>query len=166
MARKLTNEEIEALDWTKFDYEIAQSLADREFPTHPYGKGVSKSTVWKWRHQFGKASSTARRPNRKDRGDWDWNLSLSALSKLHGVSRQRVHQVKTALKISSRKSSTKRILNPRGKTTSDPDSSLGETSNGNQIQDPGEGTKTTEPQCVPTGDFTGDTVEGMILPPQ
>lgn len=81
----VTDETLRSIDWKKLDKVIADEL------------NVSVVTVWRWRKMVGAVSDARKGPVPKDRHDWDWSMNNTQLSKLHGVTRQRVHQIRKYL---------------------------------------------------------------------
>jgi hypothetical protein len=81
----VTDETLRSIDWYKLDKVIADEL------------NVSVVTVWRWRKLAGQRSDARKGPVPKDRSGWDWSMNNTELSKLHGVTRQRVHQIRKYL---------------------------------------------------------------------
>lgn len=83
---KLVNEELlKSIDWKQLDKVIADKM------------NVSVVTVWRWRKLYGQQSDARKGPVPKDRSGWDWGMNNTQLAKTHGVTRQRVHQIRKAL---------------------------------------------------------------------
>lgn len=81
----VTDEVLRSIDWKKLDKVIADELK------------ISVVTVWRWRKMAGAISEARKGPIPKDRTGWDWSMNNTQLAKLHGVTRQRVHQIRRYL---------------------------------------------------------------------
>lgn len=85
MVKLVTDELLKSIDWKQLDKVIARKM------------DVSVVTVWRWRKLYGQQSDARKGPVPKDRSSWDWSMNNTQLSKAHGVTRQRVHQIRKAL---------------------------------------------------------------------
>lgn len=91
--KKLDHKFMSSQDWTLQDAELARRLK------------VSPTTVWRWRRALHKPRSKTYRAHPSltlgtvRRTSWNWNLSNAELSLIHGISRERVRQIRTQLNI-------------------------------------------------------------------
>lgn len=79
----ITEEIARKLPWNKTNREIAVQY------------NLPVRAIWTWRERLGKLKVPANRgPKPNDRRHWNWKLSNAELSRQHGVSRQRVHDLR------------------------------------------------------------------------
>ena len=87
MPKKLDPKTMGRLDWSQQDAVLARKL------------NVSPATIWRWRRFLSKPSPPTYRSHPMAslvarRATWNWELSNADLARIHGVSRERVRQIR------------------------------------------------------------------------
>ncbi len=85
--RSITREIAERMPWHLSNREIAKSY------------GTTARHIWVWRKAVGKINVPCQRGPDRLRRVIDWSIPVIQLSKIHGITRQRLYQIKHMLKV-------------------------------------------------------------------